>query len=430
MALKIRRGTEAQRSSIQFALGELVVTTDTHRLYIGDGIEPGGHNIATNLAGTGLTFNETTNRLDVNYNGLNSDVVSEGSNNLYFTTDRAQDAIGTALVAGNAFNVGITFTYDDLNNRITAQVTDSLGLPSQLGNNGKFLTTDGATPSWVTIDALPSQATHNGQFLTTDGSTASWATPLTGLLHVSEDINPSLGGDLTLNTHNITGTGNIDINGSITSNSTITNGTVTLASNAIEATGFTFNIANINPALPIVVNRTLPDAVSHTMVESKTAGTWGTGLDVKLFRGTLASKTIVQAGDVLLTDSVSAWNGTAYQYTSAVVHSVDPHAAVSGSSIPGSVGLVVWNSNNPTDLTRSLFLDSQGYVAIGSGLQPQATLDVNGFAKLAILTTAPASPANGMIAIADGTSWDPAGTGKSVMVVYLGGGWRVAATAP
>ncbi len=53
MALKIRRGTEAQRSSIQFALGELVVTTDTHRLYIGDGIEPGGHNIATNLAGTG-----------------------------------------------------------------------------------------------------------------------------------------------------------------------------------------------------------------------------------------------------------------------------------------------------------------------------------------------------------------------------------------
>jgi hypothetical protein len=429
MALKIRRGTEAQRSSIQFALGELVVTTDTHRLYIGDGIEPGGHNIATNLAGTGLTFNETTNRLDVNYNGLNSDVVSEGSNNLYFTTDRAQDAVGTALAAGNAFNVGITFTYDDLNNRITAQVTDSLGLPSQLGNNGKFLTTDGATPSWATIDALPSQATHNGQFLTTDGSTASWATPLTGLLHVSEDINPSLGGDLTLNTHNITGTGNIDINGSITSNSTITNGTVTLTSNAVEATGFTFNIANANPALSIVVNRTLPDAVSHTMVESKTTGSYGTGLDTKVFRGTLASKLIVQAGDSLLTDSVAGWNGTAYQYSSAVIHVVDPYATVSGSSIPGAVGLVTWNSNNTADLSKSLFVDSRGYVSIGLTTAAQATLDVNGFAKLAILTSPPASPANGMIAIADGVSWNPTSTGVQTMVVYLGGAWKTIAQA-
>lgn len=49
-------------------------------------------------------------------------------------------------------------------------------LPSQTGNDGKFLSTDGSIASWETVDALPAQSTHNGKFLTTDGSVASWAT--------------------------------------------------------------------------------------------------------------------------------------------------------------------------------------------------------------------------------------------------------------
>jgi hypothetical protein len=79
-----------------------------------------------------------------------------------------------------------------------------------------------------------------------------------------------------------------------------------------------------------------------------------------------------------------------------------------------------------------MWLNSIGRVSIGKSptVAIEATLDVNGFAKLAVLTAAPATPSNGMIAIADGATWDPAGTGKSVMVVYLGGGWQVAATAP
>lgn len=47
-------------------------------------------------------------------------------------------------------------------------------LPSQTGNTGKFLTTNGSTPSWATVDALPSQSGNSGKYLTTNGSTASW----------------------------------------------------------------------------------------------------------------------------------------------------------------------------------------------------------------------------------------------------------------
>jgi len=47
--------------------------------------------------------------------------------------------------------------------------------PSQTGNNGKYLTTNGTTTSWASVDALPSQTGNSGKYLTTDGSTASWA---------------------------------------------------------------------------------------------------------------------------------------------------------------------------------------------------------------------------------------------------------------
>ena len=47
--------------------------------------------------------------------------------------------------------------------------------PTQTGNSGKYLTTDGSTTSWATVDALPSQTGNSGKYLTTDGSAASWA---------------------------------------------------------------------------------------------------------------------------------------------------------------------------------------------------------------------------------------------------------------
>lgn len=57
------------------------------------------------------------------------------------------------------------------------------------------------------------------------------------------------------------------------------------------------------------------------------------------------------------------------------------------------------------------------------------TFSIDGLLRLAILTAEPASPADGMIAIADGTSWNPTGTGVETLVVRLNGAWRTAANA-
>jgi hypothetical protein len=47
-------------------------------------------------------------------------------------------------------------------------------LPSQTGNTGKFLTTNGTIPSWTSV--LPDLAGNSGKFLTNNGTTASWST--------------------------------------------------------------------------------------------------------------------------------------------------------------------------------------------------------------------------------------------------------------
>jgi hypothetical protein len=47
-------------------------------------------------------------------------------------------------------------------------------LPSQTGNSGKVLTTNGTTTSWE--EGLPSQSGNSGKYLTTNGTAASWVT--------------------------------------------------------------------------------------------------------------------------------------------------------------------------------------------------------------------------------------------------------------
>ena len=63
----------------------------------------------------------------------------------------------------------------------TLVATDSTQyvVPSQTGNSGKFLTTNGTVSSWGTVDALPSQTGNAGKYLTTNGTSATWSTIVT-----------------------------------------------------------------------------------------------------------------------------------------------------------------------------------------------------------------------------------------------------------
>ena len=79
----------------------------------------------------------------------------------------------TDAVTGVKGNAESTYRIGNVN------ITADNVLPTQTSNSGKFLTTNGTTASWATVDALPSQTGHSGKFLTTNGTTASWDTAVT-----------------------------------------------------------------------------------------------------------------------------------------------------------------------------------------------------------------------------------------------------------
>lgn len=107
-------------------------------------------------------------------------------------------AIVKRLVKGSAL------THAELDGNFDQLVADignkQDALPSQTGNNGKVLSTNGTAPQWITApDGLPSQTGNSGKYLTTNGTAASWATVTGG----SGSTSYSLSGNLTLdNTYN------------------------------------------------------------------------------------------------------------------------------------------------------------------------------------------------------------------------------------
>jgi hypothetical protein len=81
----------------------------------------------------------------------------------------------TAVTAGTGLTGGGTSGAVTLD----LDTTSVYVVPSQATHSGKYLTTNGTTSSWATVDALPSQTGNSGKYLTTNGTTASWSTIVT-----------------------------------------------------------------------------------------------------------------------------------------------------------------------------------------------------------------------------------------------------------
>lgn len=97
-----------------------------------------------------------------------SEAIGNGTNNPTSPTEVKQN-----LGLDNVDNTS------DANKPISTATQTALNLkqnalPTQSGNNGKYLSTDGTSPLWATVDALPSQTGNAGKVLTTDGTDPSW----------------------------------------------------------------------------------------------------------------------------------------------------------------------------------------------------------------------------------------------------------------
>lgn len=156
-------------------------TVESYELPIASSSTLGGIKVGTNLS--------------INNGVLSADdqIPSQANNSgKYLTTNGTSISWGTiesyTLPTASSSTLGGIKVGNNLSiNNSTGVLSADDQLPSQSGNSGKFLTTNGSAVSWATVDALPSQTGNSGKFLTTNGTTASWvALPVVETLTTSE----------------------------------------------------------------------------------------------------------------------------------------------------------------------------------------------------------------------------------------------------
>ena len=154
------------------------------------GTDTEGAYVASLVAGTGIdlannTGETATPTITVDLGDFDTDNLSEGSSNLYYTNARFDTQLGTKTTDNlTEGSTNLYFTNARADARIAAATTDDL--------------TEGSTNLYYT-DARAQAVSIN---------------------NVVEDTTPQLGGNLDLNSSNITGTGDIDTTGSFTLTST------------------------------------------------------------------------------------------------------------------------------------------------------------------------------------------------------------------
>jgi hypothetical protein len=163
------------------AWGSISSTADIYRFRF---TASGGETTISGTDDNGLTLSYIAGKEQVYLNGVllvrTTDYTASNGSSL---TSLA------ALTAGDIVEV-ITFTAFELADSIARSLFDAKGdllvatsadTPGKLtvGTNGYYLKADSSTATglaWSAVDALPSQSGNTGKYLTTDGSAASWGT--------------------------------------------------------------------------------------------------------------------------------------------------------------------------------------------------------------------------------------------------------------
>ncbi len=297
MSLRLRRGTNAERATRVFDLAEPVWVTDKQQLWIGNGT--GSVDPIASYAGTGLSYSyNSTNggRLSVNLGALNTDQLPQGGTNKYFSNQQAQDAFAELL--SNGTQTGVSFTYDPISHALDASLDISAFL-------------------------------------------------------VATDTDPSLGGDLDLNSSDITGTGNIDINGNL--QSTGVNGTVTILGNEIETD---------SPSLDVGVGNNIQGLRLTSLVDEID----GPIFQFKALRGTASAPELVNIGDYIgqirFQSRVIVPGGNASYPDLVVIQSIFDEASDGISTFPrGKLRVLVSNGPNQS-IAAKLEFDKDGLLSV------------------------------------------------------------------
>jgi len=465
MPLQIRRGTEAERLLLASPPqeGELIYITDTEQLYVGDGVtlasaltpitgytdENAIDAVGPALEGgshTGITFTygstqDLANRIDATINPTQSltNLTVTGTTALGATTVSGTLSVTGKLIAdfnGSIHGDDSTLLVDGVDNKINLDgtvkgniipdTTEAYDIGSSslkfkdlyLSGTSLYLGSAQITSTGSVIN-LPAGSTVGG---------ADIQSLVSGDVAFKRDIQGSVFGDdssLIVNAidNTITVATGMVIGQSVDSGQTL-----------FDARANSFGGVTIYPGsdadspLTLATLTSTPSSLSDVL----------TGLgDLKRmtlegFKGSISSPTQLVAGDILGAYAFSGQDSPANdnRIVSAILGQTDPNGTITTDRVDQKIHILVAHGTNGAT-TKKFTFDSAGQMAINQE-DAEATLDVNGFMKLAALTAEPGSPAEGMIALADGATWDPSGSNptKKQLVVYLGTTWVQLAIQP
>ena len=400
MALRLRRGTNAERTTVTFAEGELIYVTDhvaqsVAPLWVGDGVTLGGRTADTHIAGTIGALQ------DVDITGITNDQVLKwvAANSRFEPVDISQlnegatelnDLIDVDLtsVAPNAFSANV------LKYNGTQFVPSQLALDDMLGvfyvdqpKKGDFLIHDG-------YNFIPSPIEQQNWKINIVGDDST--------IIINTDTNNVTGnffGDLVGDTTGIhSGTVNGDVNGSVFGDdssllvdgvtSTIT-GTVSTLS-TLTVNGVAGQIADGENIL-----------IANGFIDPSSGRNSGVGMNIRGARNDgSGNPVVVQAGDALLDIVASGWDGNSYKPAMAIKFAVDKNVTVSDEIVPGRMIFAAYDDTGNFGQNSIMVFTHQGRLSIGSGDTPAAKLDVSGEVLLGRLTTTQRdalTPVNGMM---------------------------------
>lgn len=135
MALQLRRGSDAQRVAITFAEGEIVYTTDTKKLYVGDGVTAGGISATEYLDSSPSVLDKNLSLNGYNINGtgnvnITGSVTSTSATIPLITVTQIKNTAGVYEFKNSTEGLENQVAISSLNNlsglRLIAQSTNDL----------------------------------------------------------------------------------------------------------------------------------------------------------------------------------------------------------------------------------------------------------------------------------------------------------------
>lgn len=172
MALKIRRGTDAERLTITPESGELLYTTDTKKVYVGDGAQAGGNIVS----GINNVVQDTTPSLGGNLDLNGNNIIGTGNINITGTITATGNINLGDGAGGDVISIGGTVSGDivpdeDLNYSIGSTSKRFLNIHTVQANIEGTLEADRITGQLIADDSTLAWNPQTNSFVGSFGGT-------------------------------------------------------------------------------------------------------------------------------------------------------------------------------------------------------------------------------------------------------------------